>query len=201
MKHLLNFKSLTALIVLAAMAAPSWATPCELEMSDWGMYVASEDCLAAKVEIDRDLTKLFMTPRLQLKLPNLFPRKVKFRLYFDEVQVVARTKNLGEAQAKAHDVHVQVDVFSAGSIVGSHQWTARNPTIAADGSFEVGVGTFYRNTNDDLDIQTTFIVDSNSASTGGEVWESNESDNMRVFSQCRIWGSNSVIDHSIEICD
>lgn len=201
MKNRTKLNAFAVLLALLGFAGPASAAPCELEMSDWGMYVAVDGCLASKAEIDRDLTKLFLHPRLSFQLPNLFPRKVKLRLYFDEVQVVARTKNLGEALAKAHDVHVQVEVFRAGNSIGNYQWTARNPDIAADGSFELGMGTFMRNVNDDLDIQTTFIVDSNGASTGGEIWESNESDNMRVFSQCRIWGSNSSVDPMIEICD
>lgn len=201
MNNRMTLTAFTALLTLMGYAGSASAAPCELEMTDWGTYVAVDDCLASKVEIDRDLTKLFIEPRLRFQLPNLFPRKVKFRLFFDEVHVVARTKNLGEALAKAHDVHVQVDVFSAGSLLNSYQWTARNPTIAADGAYEVGMGYFMRNPNDDLDIRTTFTVDSNGASTGGEVWESNESDNMRTFSQCRIWGSNSSVDPSIEICD
>jgi hypothetical protein len=126
-----------------------------------------EDLVAAEVE---------RVP-IQLHLPNLRCRKPHFDGGFagQPLRIAATIENVGLARSRECGVQAHVWLSAAGQ---THILAARCPALDPGSSFRVELGSI-SNVAENQFANVTVIVDPPTAARpGGEVWESNEEDNV-----------------------
>jgi hypothetical protein len=117
-------------------------------------------------------------PPLRLYLPNLRCREIHFGggLASLPLRIAATVENVGLGRSRECEVQAQVWLSATGQ---THALAARCPALDPNSSFRVDLGSI-ANVAENQFANATVIVDPPTAARpGGEVWESNEEDNVR----------------------
>jgi hypothetical protein len=114
---------------------------------------------------------------IQLYLPNLRCREIHFGggLASLPLRIAATIENVGRARSRECDVQAQVWLSAAGQ---THLLAARCPALDPGSSFRVELGSIANVTENQFANATVIIDPPTAARPGGEVWESNEEDNV-----------------------
>ena len=120
---------------------------------------------------------------LQLKLPNLVPRRTRFQIFGDEVFITPRVENAGNAQSDSFNVRVVIKLIDnngqehPAQDLGDNSW---QPLYAGqDHTHGHTPGISVAGLPRPVTLIMLVAVDTPTA-TGGQVWESNEADNIRT---------------------
>ena len=118
----------------------------------------------------------------KFKLPNLIARRTRIQVNGDTVTFQPRVENIGRVASGQFNVHLNVDLtdndgnaseHDLGAMpwsplaAGSDQRVDHSPTLSITGLARP------------IAVQITVTVDT-PVDTGGQVWETNETDNIRV---------------------
>lgn len=115
---------------------------------------------------------------VQLHLPNLRCREIHFRggLAGLPLRIAATIENVGFARSK--ECGVQADMWLSAT-EQTHRLTARCPALDPRSSFRVELGSISDVAENQFANATVIVDPPTAAKPGGEVWESNEEDNIR----------------------
>jgi hypothetical protein len=115
---------------------------------------------------------------VRLNLPNLRCREVHFSggLSGLPLQIAATVENVGQAPARECTVQAEVWLSVAGT---THQLSARCPALNPRTSFRVKLGSIPNVAENQFANATVTVDPPTAARPGGDVWESNEEDNVR----------------------
>ena len=115
---------------------------------------------------------------MQLYLPNLRCREIHFGGGFKSLplQIAATIENVGLARARECGVEAHVWLSATGQ---SHVLAARCPALDPGLSFRVELGSISNVAPNQFANATVIVDPPTAARPGGEVWESNELDNVR----------------------
>lgn len=181
--------AITKLLLLAgliAATANASAFYCDFEQNEWGVWTPSEDCKLELVKVDAELVA-GLSQRYWLKLPNLIARKLKAAPSGGAMDIIARSKNIGTA-SNSIDFQISMDltVFDDhGNQVGSYSLARIEQRTMAPGAGEdLYLDTVPRPSHAAI-LNAVIRVDTINMSAGGQVVESNETDNAGTF-RCQI---------------
>ena len=114
-------------------------------------------------------------PTYELYLPNLRVQRIDISPIVDRLRIRATIENVGRARSNDCDVVAQVLLRGNNQ---SHQLQARCPALGPRSIYRVELGTIQGVAAGQF-VDVTVIVDPpTQARPGGEVWESNEQDNI-----------------------
>ena len=155
------------------------------------------DLVSARYTFDPKYEKYTLQYNMPLvKLPNLQIDKCRITPFGRDVTVTLDVENVGTADAGVHDVTATV-------IIGGMWEESFEETMdfGLPQGAEVTKTMGYIHLPDrrrDWDFRVTAVVDPpTETSSGGEIWESNESDNVKVC-VCRVYGDYP--DYSVPGC-
>lgn len=181
--------TITKLLLMAGLAAASAqasAFQCYFEENEWGIWVPTEECRLDMFEVDADLLSM-ISDRYRLKMPNLIPRKLKANDAGGQLEIIARTKNIG-TNVTWGEYRVTVDLQlrdANGSLLGSHHFSEVEQSRPAAGvGADLTMGWISRPAGPTR-LDAVIRVDTVNMASGGEIVESNEADNSASFS-CQI---------------
>jgi len=118
----------------------------------------------------------------KLKLPNLIARRSRVQVNGDTVTFQPRVENIGRATSGQFDVQLTIDLIDNSGNLSAHDLGSMPWSPLADGSDRridhtptLSIAGLAR----PIAVQITVTVDT-PVETGGQVWETNETDNIRV---------------------
>jgi hypothetical protein len=182
-------------IVGAALIAPDTeAKPCVIEKNKWGFWVG--DCLLSKEVL---IDGVFI-PRPPLFMPDLYADDGDFLVQGTRVEIEVRTGNLGSIVSRDFDVTADVTVTGGGMAPQTFSITGRVNGQPAGTRTRTTLGyVLIPDRINDYDLETVFTVDSSDFANGGEIRESDETNNIFNDGICRVYGENP--DVSVGPCD
>ena len=194
---------LLGLCLLAAFALPfaplaAQAAPCELKRNEFGVWVG--DCTTEDIFGDTIVVNRAVFDPLPIRLPDLYADDGDYFVNGMAVEVTVRVGNMGQWRSGDFDVTATIDIRRPnGTVYNTVSLTGRSNGIdVGQRTYTfVGVVTLPDRVND-WDLHTRFAVDSNGMTSGGEVWELNESNNVFDDGICRVYGQDP--DTSVRAC-
>lgn len=179
MLHRTRMLALPGICAVALLHAAPASAQCTIEEK----YLA--DCLVS--ELTREAVVVVREPRFRVYLPNLRVSDVDVSANGD---VFVEVENEGAGPAPAFDIRV----YAARSLPSGNQSAEfdtmlQYPPLASGDRLELFVNQLYiPNHQDNWDVHVIVIVDMmDLRSPGGQIWESNEEDNVFDY-ECRIFG-------------
>jgi len=192
-------KTLLALCGIAAILLPlsSQAATCEFERPSLTSYKdaytmkqeSSEDSCNLKALLSEFDHVVAIKPGIQLNLPNLVVSAIDYTETFGspliDYAVSVEVSNTGMADARTPQVAIVVNVIGepgSSGIDRQEVYLERLPTIAAGASVQIPVTTVSLGpARNGHTIQVIAVADpASTRQPGGEIWESDESDNDKV---------------------
>lgn len=172
------------LAVLAISAVALFrAGPASAQCSLEERYLA--DCLKSKF-LDEAIV-VVREPRFRLSLPNLRVRDIDVNANGD---VTLEVENEGASDAPAFEVLVYAArSLPSGMQSADFETTLQFPPLPSGDRIELFAGQLYIPDHEhNWDVYVIVLVDMmNLRSPGGQIWESNEEDNIQEY-ECRILG-------------
>ena len=188
-------------LILAAIAIVSiaWTTPpvlaaepCIVTQNERGVWEGEGNCLLSELLRERwpEFSAEF-TPRLipGIELPDLVPSDANMNIDATAplgIGIEIKTHNIGQKDSPDFEIHVLVEVRDGATVVGTAEFTRRVAGIAAGDDRRDFIGAQELPTDQGLSVHVWATVDSNGSSTGGEIWESNEMNNLLDDDNCVI---------------
>ena len=181
--------ALTKLLLLAgflAASANASAFYCDFEKNEWGVWVPSEDCTLEMLKVDAELVAE-LNQRYWLKLPNLIARKLKASPNSGAMDIIARSKNIGTgSNSLDYQIDMDLSVFDDnGTRVARYSLSGVEQRSMAPGAGEDLYLDTVPRPNHAAILNAVIRVDTVNMSSGGQVVESNETDNSMTF-RCQI---------------
>ena len=178
-------------LVLGLMfSAGALAAPCKLERNEHGMWTST--CTLDEILYgDFIKTARIVSDPYPIKLPDLYADDGDYFVSGTRVDIEVRTGNQGQWASRDFDVTANVIITGGGMAPTMRTVTGRVQGIDVGDRTRTVIGyVVIPDRISDYDLDVTFHVDSNGMSSGGEVWELNESNNILNDGVCRVYGEN-----------
>lgn len=173
------------------------AAPCEINKSKFGVWIG--DCLVENLFAETIELRRVENPTLALLLPDLYPDDADFYTVGTTVEVEVRTGNQGQAPSSDYDVTAEVTISGNGIAPQTVVISNRAPGIGVGQRQTTVLGTVQLPDRIyDYDLHTVIYADTGNMTSGGEIWELNETNNRFDDGICRVYGENP--DLSVQAC-
>ena len=132
----------------------------------------------------KDFEVMYVAPPFRLRLPNLQPRSTRFLIQGDTVTFTQKVANVGDADAAAFDVTLEIELTDATGTTRTHTGTVRfagGLAAGTDSRLPVTPAVSVAGLARPINVDVAIVVDPATAQrAGGEIWEGVETDNVGV---------------------
>jgi hypothetical protein len=148
----------------------------------------------------KELIGVVINPPPPIFMPDLYADDGDFLVQGTRVEIEVRTGNLGSMVSRDFDVTADVTITGGGMSPQTFTITGRVNGQQAGTRTRTTLGyVVIPDRISDYDLETVFTVDSSDFANGGEIRESDETNNIFNDGICRVYGENP--DVSVGPCD